>query len=298
VQVGRGDPGVAERLAWARGLTARLDAHVLLMLATAGAEIDLAAQDGDPARAVERCSSAVRRLRELWDIDGLAALRLVGTALAPVADAAAAARASGDAPALDRWVAAGESLAVQAREVVAGYVAGMAPLGVEARAWAARLDAEDARLHGKAAPELWRAAVDGFGYGHVYEQARSRFRLAEALLATDDRAGAAIELEAAHEVAARLAAAPLRTAIEALARRGRLELPGAPREVEVDAVLTPREREVLALMALGRTNRQIGAELFISEKTASVHVSNILAKLSARGRTEAVAIAAARGLLT
>ena len=55
---------------------------------------------------------------------------------------------------------------------------------------------------------------------------------------------------------------------------------------------------VLALMAQGRTNRQIGAELFISEKTASVHVSNILAKLSAGGRTEAVAIAAARGLLT
>jgi DNA-binding NarL/FixJ family response regulator len=55
---------------------------------------------------------------------------------------------------------------------------------------------------------------------------------------------------------------------------------------------------VLALMAQGRTNRQIGAELFISEKTASVHVSNILAKLGASGRTEAVAIAAARGLLT
>jgi DNA-binding NarL/FixJ family response regulator len=62
-------------------------------------------------------------------------------------------------------------------------------------------------------------------------------------------------------------------------------------------VLTPREAEVLALLAEGRTNRQIGAELFISEKTASVHVSNILAKLAAGGRTEAVAIAARRGLL-
>ena len=61
--------------------------------------------------------------------------------------------------------------------------------------------------------------------------------------------------------------------------------------------LTPREVEVLALMAQGRTNRQIGAELFISEKTASVHVSNILAKFGASGRTEAVALAAARGLL-
>ena len=62
-------------------------------------------------------------------------------------------------------------------------------------------------------------------------------------------------------------------------------------------MLTPREAEVLALLAQGRTNRQIGAELYISEKTASVHVSNILAKLGAGGRTEAVAIAAQRGLL-
>jgi DNA-binding NarL/FixJ family response regulator len=62
-------------------------------------------------------------------------------------------------------------------------------------------------------------------------------------------------------------------------------------------VFTPREVEVLALMAQGRTNRQIGAELYISDKTASVHVSNILGKLGAGGRTEAVAIAAARGLL-
>ena len=61
--------------------------------------------------------------------------------------------------------------------------------------------------------------------------------------------------------------------------------------------LTPREAEVLALLARGRTNRQIGSELFISEKTASVHVSNILAKLGAGSRTEAVAVAASRGLL-
>ena len=152
---------------------------------------------------------------------------------------------------------------------------------------------------GKAAPELWQAAVDGFGYGHVYEQARSRWRLAEALLATDDRTGAARELRAAHEAAVRLGAQPLRAALEALARRGRLEvdLPGTGRTLDASAVLTPREAEVLALLAQGRTNRQIGSALYISEKTASVHVSNILAKLGAGGRTEAVAIAAQRGLL-
>ena len=140
------------------------------------------------------------------------------------------------------------------------------------------------------------ADLAGFGYGHVVEQAHTRFRLAEALLATDDRAGAAVEARAAHEVAVRLGATPLREAVEALARRGRLDV-GGVRAVEVSAVMTPREAEVLALLAPGRTNRQIGAALYISEKTASVHVSNILAKLGASGRTEAVAIAAARGLL-
>ena len=70
-----------------------------------------------------------------------------------------------------------------------------------------------------------------------------------------------------------------------------------PYEDSSSAPFTPREAEVLALLAQGRTNKQIGAELYISEKTASVHVSNILAKLEASGRTEAVAIAAQRGLL-
>ena len=60
--------------------------------------------------------------------------------------------------------------------------------------------------------------------------------------------------------------------------------------------LTAREAEVLALVAIGRTNRQIGEQLFISDKTASVHVSRILAKLNARSRTEAAAVAHRHGL--
>jgi DNA-binding NarL/FixJ family response regulator len=60
---------------------------------------------------------------------------------------------------------------------------------------------------------------------------------------------------------------------------------------------TPRERSVLRLVALGRTNRQVGDELFISEKTVSVHLSRIMAKLGATRRAEAVAIAYDRGLL-
>lgn len=296
VLLGRGDPAAGERLAWARGLADRLDAHLLLMLATVTAEIDQSALDGDPAQAARRARWAERRLYELWGADRVAALRLLSCALSVVADAAATARLAGDADALTRWVTEGEELVATAGQVVADYVPVVGPLGVEAQAWHQRLVAETARLHGRSDPMLWRADLAGFGFGHVVEQARSRFRLAEALLAADARAEAADELRAAHEVAVQLGARPLRTAIEALARRGRLELAGVPL-ASATAVFTPREVEVLALVARGRTNRQIGAELFISEKTASVHVSNILAKLGASGRTEAVAIAAARGLL-
>ncbi|MQL63478.1 response regulator transcription factor, partial [Streptomyces vinaceus] len=89
-----------------------------------------------------------------------------------------------------------------------------------------------------------------------------------------------------------------------LARRGRLALTPAPREVPAPAPvdpaealgLTSRERDVLRLVAAGHTNRRIAEELFISPKTASVHVSNILAKLGVSGRGEAAAVAHRLGL--
>ncbi|MEU2350463.1 AAA family ATPase [Modestobacter sp. NPDC049651] len=297
VLVGRGDPAAADRLAWAAALTDRLEAHVLLLLATVVPEIELAAQAGDPATAATRAQWALDRLVEYWDVDRLASLRIVASALAPMSDAAGAARLTGDGEPAGRWAAVAGPLLAMAREAVATYTESGAVMGREGRAWLLRMEAEAARLQGEATPVMWREVVEAFGYGHVYEQARSRVRLADALLAADDRAGAAAELRAAHEVAVRLGARPLRAAVEALARRGRVELPGV-RTVAPDAVLTPREAEVLALLARGRTNRQVGAELFISDKTASVHVSNILAKLGAASRAEAVAIAAARGLLT
>jgi DNA-binding NarL/FixJ family response regulator len=300
VLVGRGDPSTAERIAWAEGLAGRRGTPVMLLVDTAAAEIDRSAWAGDAAAAVRRTRESVHRLFELWDVDRLAAVRLVAMGVGAAADAAAAARLVGDIATADRWVAEAEPLAELARQAIETFTAAGGRIGLEGLAWQARMDAELARLRGEAAPKLWQVASDGFGaIAHVYEQARSRWRLAEALLTTDDRAGAATELRAAHEVALRLKAEPLRTAVEALARRGRLdaELPGAGRTVDPAAVFTPRELEVLGLLAQGRTNKQIGAALYISEKTASVHVSNILAKLDAGGRTEAVAIAAQRGLL-
>jgi DNA-binding NarL/FixJ family response regulator len=113
---------------------------------------------------------------------------------------------------------------------------------------------------------------------------------------------AAGPLRQAHAITVSLAATPLRLEIERLALRARLDLGAkSPEPVRVrDALavlgLTAREREVLALVAAGQTNRQIATELFITEKTAGVHVSNILAKLGVHGRTEAAGVAHSLGL--
>jgi DNA-binding NarL/FixJ family response regulator len=88
-----------------------------------------------------------------------------------------------------------------------------------------------------------------------------------------------------------------RTTIEALIRRARLDVPGVDRLAVGDLGLTAREAEVLRLVAAGRTNREIASELYISAKTASVHVSNILRKVGATTRGEAAAIAHRGGLV-
>lgn len=170
-------------------------------------------------------------------------------------------------------------------------------LGLEGRAWLARAEAEESRLRGASDPSLWQRAVDGFGYGAAYEQALCRWRLGEALLGAERRDEATAVLRAADEVAERLDARPLREALRKLARRGRVALTDGVMPREALDPFTPRERSVLKLVALGRTNRQVGDELFISEKTVSVHLSRIMAKLGATRRAEAVAIAYDRGLL-
>lgn len=167
-----------------------------------------------------------------------------------------------------------------------------APRGPDMRGGAARLDAELSRLRGEDDPALWRTAVD-YAAGFPYWQAIARWRLGAALIAAGDRMAAVAELREAHEVAVRLGAQPLRAAVAALARRARVTLePQAAADV-----LTPRERSVLELVAQGLTNKQIGARLYISEKTASVHLSRVMAKLGATGRAEAVSVAHRRGLL-
>jgi DNA-binding NarL/FixJ family response regulator len=138
--------------------------------------------------------------------------------------------------------------------------------------------------------------------GFRFELAYARWRQAEALMAgTADREGAARALREAGEIAAELRTPLLAAEVEGFARRARVPFDGGERAApEGDGPdrlgLTDRELEVLALLADGCTNREIGETLYISEKTASVHVSRILAKLGVRSRVEAATTAHRLGL--
>ncbi|WP_322785129.1 helix-turn-helix transcriptional regulator [Streptomyces profundus] len=162
------------------------------------------------------------------------------------------------------------------------------------------VDAQLYRAESRDRPPHWAEAVDAIEPLDLpHHLAEARYGWAESLLAAgepDARARAAEQLRAARETTLALGAAPLRERVERLAQRARLDLsarpePKAAPEPGDTFGLTPRERDVLGLVAAGRSNRQIAEELFISPKTASVHVSNILAKLEVTSRGEAAAVA-------
>jgi DNA-binding CsgD family transcriptional regulator len=187
--------------------------------------------------------------------------------------------------------------------------------GVESRAWVARAHAEHARLRWTAGidspseddlVQRWRAAVEGFEeFGNTFELARSRTRLAAVLRAAGRTEEAEPHAAAALALAQRIGAEPLLRELGASAHARVRSADTKPRAAsrrrttpdDEQSALTPRESEVLALVAQGRSNGEIGRQLFISTKTVSVHVSNILSKLGAAGRTEAVAVARQRGVL-
>jgi ATP/maltotriose-dependent transcriptional regulator MalT len=171
-------------------------------------------------------------------------------------------------------------------------------LARNAGTWLSLTEAELSRARDDVNPPLWRDAVARIHeLIHIDFELYARFRLAEALAAAGDIAHAEAELAAAHQRARSIGATPLVTEMEALARRARLKVPAMPRvAADTDRGLTRREREVLVLVSQGLTNREIAGNLFISEKTASVHVSNIMAKLEAANRTEAGAKARTLGL--
>ncbi|MCW3845380.1 LuxR C-terminal-related transcriptional regulator, partial [Micromonospora yasonensis] len=186
-----------------------------------------------------------------------------------------------------------------------------APVRYVADGFLALCAAELSRLDGRGDPELWaRSAAEWDRRSHPYPAAYSRLRQAEALLARRSRPATARRLLGeAHRMALALGAVPLSSEIRTLAGRARVTLAEhpavetrpAPRQrtaapavaaaaADDLAALTAREREVLAAVAEGLTNKEIGQRLFISERTIGVHVSHIFDKLQVRTRVQASAI--------
>ena len=165
--------------------------------------------------------------------------------------------------------------------------------GYQARAYLRTAEAEASRLTGPGDPALWRTAVAAWeAIPAAHRIAYAKFRLAEALLCRrGQRQQAQAELAAAREAAVRLGAHALTQEADDLATRARLDAraTGQP-DPAARFGLTQRERDVLGLVCAGCTNRQIAERLFISPKTAGLHVSHILAKLGVATRGEAAAL--------
>lgn len=300
--VGRGRLDEARRHLEVAAADTRLDA--LPEIALAQAELALVEGELDSARAV--LDQALATLAATDDRLRTASLCVLGIRVE--ADRAELAMARRRTMELDRARSLGASLHERVM-AVAGALAGDEAGSRAGRLRAATADAERSRLEANPDPGAWRTLaglLEDVGAGP--ERAYASLRQAEAILASrGSRKEATDALSAAASIAASVGAGPLLEQVEALARRGRLELDLAPRgaakSVASDRAaarglgLTPREVEVLGLLAAGRTNRQIAEALFITEKTASLHVSNILGKLEVTNRYDAAAVAERLGIL-
>jgi DNA-binding CsgD family transcriptional regulator len=250
---------------------------------------------------------------------------LIWHGLRAEADIAEVARARQDTVALERAtiMAAGLWAQVQSLAEDSQHAAPAIQKAIEA--YLLMCQGEAARAEGRADPEVWAdAGKRWLDLQQPYPSAYSSWREAGALLAQRSRSSRAAEaLRRAHQVAVRLGAVPFRHEVEALAGRARLVLTAAP-EVGTDQLedlaaaqqgaeqaaqeavlaaakaryrLSSRELQVWLKLPEGLTNRQIGEQLFISGKTASVHVTNILRKLGVKSRVQAITLAHQLGLV-
>lgn len=289
-------------LAAASGLAVSLDEPQLLgHVAACRTELLLWRGEVGPALAVVEDGLAAARTGEDVQLE----LRLCALGLRAVADQAeldSLRRRGGPGDRLDRL-----------REAAARLVAELpgARSFPEARADAVTAAAEAGRADAAAAghpadPAGWLCAAQGWAeLQRPYPQAYCLWRAGEVLLAVREPRRAQQALRDACGIAGRLGAGPLAAEIAAVSRRARLDLApparlttgaalGGTTATEAEpapAGLTAREREVLTLLHDGLTNRQISRALFISEKTASVHVSRIMAKLDVGSRGAAAAAA-------
>jgi len=296
ILVARGDAGGEEL---ARGLRPFWREEGMVATTAGSAELEAAELAGDQAAAAELYHLITTTLTNIWHPLFQARVRLAATTLSAFAQGAAHRSATerlADAPLVAGLVDDAHAVLDRRNEKSGTW------WGPESLAWEARVEAELLRWRWVAdvdPPELetlleaWRLTEAAFEtFGAPYELATVRATLAEILAATGDTAAAQALTKVALETAEQLGAQPL------LRRLGQAAATPAPgRTGHPRATLTPRESEILALVAEGRTNGEIGRQLFISTKTVSVHVSNILGKLGAAGRTEAAAIARRDGLI-
>jgi DNA-binding CsgD family transcriptional regulator len=257
----------------------------------------------DEGRAV--LADGVARLSQISGLQDHARMaRIVAAEVGLEASAAQRARDLGDDEGAAAAVA-GARAALQRGRVIEGEPG--------TRPWLAQAEAEATRAEGVSDPDAWAAtAAAWIAIERPYLAAVARWREAEALVRVGDRPGATVAARAALDRASQIGSPWLVDEVSGLGRRARLRLDDGdgPADGPLDDVadgggdddpiaalgLTPREGEVLVLLAEGRTNREIGETLFMAEKTASVHVSRILAKLDVRSRTEAAAVAHRLGL--
>jgi DNA-binding CsgD family transcriptional regulator/tetratricopeptide (TPR) repeat protein len=217
------------------------------------------------------------------------------------ADLAAQARAVGGEP--------GTQAAVDAADDLATWVNRMSDIPFTDHPYVATIPAERAswnaersRLTGPGVPAAWQMAVEAWdALGCPHRAAYAAWRYAEARLLAGERPAVVSDTlrTAAIQAAGHV---PLLAAIRSLADRARIPLETVSPPVEPPAKVAPygltdRELLVLRLLATGRSNGEIGAELFITRKTASVHVTNILRKLGVSNRAQAAALAGRSGLV-
>jgi len=263
---------------------------------------ELAVWAGEPGDALTRVQQGLPLLQttDLTIVCGW----LLAVGMRACADLAEAARARRDQPGADAAAAAADDLAAWVGQV-AGAPFADHPFVATASAERASWDAERARLAGTSDPKAWGAAAEAWqNLGCPHRAGYAWWRQAQTLLDAGQPATAAPALRAAAAVGD--GHAPLLAQVRQLARRARIPLqdPAAataqaprPEQGRAPYGLTGRELAVLRLLAAGHTNAQIGAELYISPKTAGVHVSSILRKLGVSGRVQAAALAERAGLL-